>query len=102
MFNLRSHSRASHIAAIDLGSNSFHMIVARWDNGQLTLLDRLREPVRLGFGLQEDGSLSEDARERALACMERFGECLRGYPSRSVRIVGTKTLRSVKDSSQFL
>ncbi len=102
MFNLRSHSRASHIAAIDLGSNSFHMIVARWDNGQLTLLDRLREPVRLGFGLQEDGSLSEDARERALSCMERFGEALRAYPSRSVRIVGTKTLRSVRDSRQFL
>ena len=104
MFNLSAKNthQTSHIAAIDLGSNSFHMIVARWDNGQLNLLDRLREPVRLGFGLQEDLSLSEDARERALACLERFGECLRGYPSRSVRIVGTKTLRSVKDSSQFL
>jgi len=78
------------------------MIVARWDNGQLNLLDRLREPVRLGFGLQEDLSLSDDARDRALACLERFGECLHGYPSRSVRIVGTKTLRTVKDSSQFL
>lgn len=103
MFNLSFNSRnTSHIAAIDLGSNSFHMIVARWDNGQLTLLDRLREPVRMGFGLQEDGSLSDDARERALACMERFGECLRAYPSRSVRIVGTKTLRSITDSRQFL
>lgn len=103
MFNLSANNRqTSHIAAIDLGSNSFHMIVARWDNGQLNLLDRLREPVRMGFGLQEDGSLSDDARERALACMERFGECLRAYPSRSVRIVGTKTLRSIKDSRQFL
>lgn len=104
MFNLSSNNtrQTSHIAAIDLGSNSFHMIVARWDNGQLTLLDRLREPVRMGFGLQEDGSLSEDARERALACLERFGECLRGYPSRSVRIVGTKTLRSISDSREFL
>lgn len=103
MFNLRkSQSPASHIAAIDLGSNSFHMIVARWDNGQLILLDRLREPVRLGFGLQEDGTLSDEARERALACLERFGECLSAYPSRSVRIVGTKTLRSVSDSQQFM
>jgi len=103
MFNFSSNSRqTSHIAAIDLGSNSFHMIVARWDNGQITLLDRLREPVRMGFGLQDDGSLSDDARERALACMERFGECLRAYPSRSVRIVGTKTLRSITDSRQFL
>jgi exopolyphosphatase/guanosine-5'-triphosphate,3'-diphosphate pyrophosphatase len=49
MFNFSSNSRqTSHIAAIDLGSNSFHMIVARWDNGQLTLLDRLREPVKHG------------------------------------------------------
>jgi exopolyphosphatase/guanosine-5'-triphosphate,3'-diphosphate pyrophosphatase len=103
MFNLRkSHAQASHIAAIDLGSNSFHMIVARWDNGQLVLLDRLRESVRLGFGLQEDGSLSDEARERALACLERFGECLRAYPSRSVRAVGTKTLRNVSDSRQFM
>ncbi len=103
MFNLRkSQSQASHIAAIDLGSNSFHMIVARWDNGQLVLLDRLREPVRLGFGLQEDGTLSDEARERALACLERFGECLRAYPSRSVRAVGTKTLRNVSDSRQFM
>lgn len=104
MFNLSpgKFSQASHIAAIDLGSNSFHMIVARWDNDQLVLLDRLREPVRLGFGLQEDGSLSDDARERAMACLERFGECLRGYPSRNVRIVGTKTLRSISDSRQFL
>ena len=103
MFNLRrTPPQASHIAAIDLGSNSFHMIIAQWDNGQLNLLDRLREPVRLGFGLQEDGTLSDESRDRALACMERFGECLRAYPSRSVRIVGTKTLRNVADSRQFL
>lgn len=104
MFNLsrKETTHASHIAAIDLGSNSFHMIIARWDNDQLILLDRLREPVRLGWGLQADGSLSDDARLRALNCLERFGECLREYPSRSVRIVGTKTLRSINDARQFL
>lgn len=104
MFNLSRlfGSRASHIAAIDLGSNSFHMIIARWDQDQLTLLDRLRDPVRLGWGLEEDGSLTDEARDRALACLERFGERLRDYPSRSVRIVGTKTLRSIADSRDFL
>ena len=104
MFNLsrldRSHS--NYIAAIDLGSNSFHMIIAKWENDQLVVLDRLRDPVRMGWGLGIDGSLSEDARLRALACLEKFGERLREYPSRSVRIVGTKTLRSINDSSQFL
>jgi exopolyphosphatase/guanosine-5'-triphosphate,3'-diphosphate pyrophosphatase len=104
MFNLSRlfGSRASHIAAIDLGSNSFHLIIARWENDQLTLLDRLREPVRMGWGLGEDGSLSDDARDRALTCLERFGERLREYPSRSVRAVGTKTLRSIADSREFL
>lgn len=104
MFNLSrlDRSNTSHIAAIDLGSNSFHMIIAKWDNDQLVVLDRLRDPVRMGWGLGSDGSLSEDARIRALNCLEKFGERLREYPSRSVRIVGTKTLRSISDSSQFL
>jgi len=104
MFNLSrvDHANTSHIAAIDLGSNSFHMIIAKWDNDQLVVLDRLRDPVRMGWGLGSDGSLSEDARLRALNCLEKFGERLREYPSRSVRIVGTKTLRSINDSSQFL
>lgn len=104
MFNLsrKDPSLARHIAAIDLGSNSFHMIIARWDNDQLILLDRLRDSVRLGWGLEADGTLSTEARDRAMACLEKFGECLRGYPSRSVRIVGTKTLRSIVDSRQFL
>lgn len=104
MFNLSrlDRSNTNYIAAIDLGSNSFHMIIARWDNGQLVVLDRLRDPVRMGWGLGSDGSLSEEARLRALACLEKFGERLHEYPSRSVRIVGTKTLRSINDSSQFL
>jgi exopolyphosphatase / guanosine-5'-triphosphate,3'-diphosphate pyrophosphatase len=104
MFNLSTlkNSDFNHIVAIDLGSNSFHMIIALWHDGQIRLLDKLREPVQLGFGLQEDGSLTNESRERALACLERFGECLRGYPSRNVRIVGTKTLRSMKNSKDFL
>lgn len=104
MFNLTKtiDSGANYIAAIDLGSNSFHMIIGRWEDGQLVVVDKLREPVRLGWGLMGDGSLSQEARDRAMACLEKFGERLRGYPSRSVRIVGTKTLRSINDASQFL
>ena len=91
-----------YIAAIDLGSNSFHMIIARWEDHQLTLLDRLREPVRLGWGLESDGSLDHETCERALACLERFGERLRDFPSGNVRAVGTKTLRAIRDARNFL
>src|SRR5690554_2723638 len=101
-FSYVTPDHSCHLAAIDLGSNSFHMIIARWDNDQLVLLDRVREPVRLGWGLEADGSLSEQARERALNCLERFGEYLREYSSCSVRVVGTKTLRSLADSQIFL
>ncbi|MFY0663433.1 MAG: Ppx/GppA family phosphatase [Natronospirillum sp.] len=92
----------NEFAAIDLGSNSFHMVVARKEDGELRILDRLKESVRLGFGLNDDGSLDEDAKERALTCLRRFGERLTHLPSGSVRCVGTKTLRSASDTEAFL
>ncbi|HEY0939966.1 MAG TPA: exopolyphosphatase [Steroidobacter sp.] len=90
------------IAAVDLGSNSFHMIVARHSHGQLTVLDRLRETVRLGAGLDEQGRLKREAIDVALACLERFGQRLRDMKAESVRVVGTNTLRKAKRKGAFL
>lgn len=90
------------MAAVDLGSNSFHLIVARYEDGQLHVIDRLREMVRLAAGLRDDKTLSDDAKERALACLSRFGERLRDLPRGSVRAVGTNTLRRARGSRAFL
>jgi exopolyphosphatase / guanosine-5'-triphosphate,3'-diphosphate pyrophosphatase len=90
------------VAAIDLGSNSFHMIVARIDDGHLQVIDRLKEMVRLGEGLTNDKNLRADVTERALACLERFGQRLRGMPPGSVRAVGTNTLRQLRPETRFL
>ena len=90
------------IAAVDLGSNSFHMIVARVEDGQLRIIDRLREMVRLGAGLDNNGQISVEVQERALACLERFGQRLRAMPPGSVRAAGTNTLRMAKDSGAFI
>lgn len=90
------------LAAIDLGSNSFHMIVARVREGQIHVIDRLREMVRLGEGLAEDKQLTPEVAERALACLKRFGQRLRSMPHGSVRAVGTNTLRQVRDGGDFL
>jgi exopolyphosphatase/guanosine-5'-triphosphate,3'-diphosphate pyrophosphatase len=90
------------LAAVDLGSNSFHMIVARVGNGQLQVIDRLREMVRLGEGLQDDKTLSQEVSERALACLERFGQRLRALPQGSVRAVGTNTLRQIHRNDAFI
>ncbi len=90
------------VAAVDLGSNSFHMIVARIRDGQVNILDRLRESVRLADGLDENRNLLPEAQARALACLERFGQRLREMPRGSVRIVGTNTLRSAHNSREFV
>ncbi|MEQ9318078.1 MAG: Ppx/GppA family phosphatase, partial [Polyangiaceae bacterium] len=89
-------------AAIDLGSNSFHMIVGRLEAGKLTIVDKLRDRVRLAAGLDEAGNIAPDAQERAIACLQRFGQRLGGMPRTSVRAVGTNTLRKAKNSRGFM
>ena len=93
---------AAPVAAVDLGSNSFHMIVARPRDGHFRVLDRLREMVRLAAGLDRENNLSNEARARAIACLERFGQRLREIPPGSVRIVGTNTLRKARNAQSFL
>ena len=89
-------------AAIDLGSNSFHMIVCRYSNGELHVEDKLREMVRLGAGLDAKGRLDETTQARALACLERFGQRISGLPRKRIRAVGTNTLRVARNASDFL
>ncbi len=90
------------IAAVDLGSNSFHMIVGELRHGQLAIIDRLRETVRLAEGLSDDGTLSGDARRRAVECLSQFGERLQSMRADSVRAAGTSTLRRAREDSTFL
>lgn len=89
------------IAAVDLGSNSFHMIVGELRSGQLTIIDRLKETVRLSEGLQHNGPLAPAAKSRALECLSRFGERLRDMHASTVRTAGTSTLRRASDSHMF-
>ncbi len=90
------------LAAIDLGSNSFHMIVARPLEGDFQVIDRLKEMVRLAEGLTEDKDLRPEVAARALACLERFGQRLRVMPPGDVRAVGTNTLRQLSPECGFL
>ncbi|EIJ43068.1 exopolyphosphatase [Beggiatoa alba B18LD] len=96
------HPTPEVVAAVDLGSNSFHMIVARINDGQVRVLDRLREMVRLATGLDATQMISPEAQQRALDCLARFGQRLRDMPVDSVRIVGTNALRVAKNANDFL
>jgi exopolyphosphatase/guanosine-5'-triphosphate,3'-diphosphate pyrophosphatase len=90
------------IAAIDLGSNSFHMIVARTADGTFQVVDRMREMVRLAAGLNENNELTEAAITRAIACLRRFGERIAELPRGTVRVVGTNTLRMARNAAAFI
>ena len=90
------------LAAIDLGSNSFHLAIGRVVDGQIYPLDSLREAVRLGGGLTAEKRIDRATQARALEALAKFGERLRGFPKQAVRAVGTNTLRVAKNAPQFL
>jgi len=92
----------SILAAVDLGSNSFRLQVARAEGDQLYMLDGLREQVRLTEGLSDDKFLDAEAQQRALVALGRFSERLRDLPSVAVRAVGTNALRVAKNAPDFI
>lgn len=90
------------LAAVDLGSNSFHMVVARHLLGQLRVVDRLRETVRMANGLDAEGGLSAEAVGRALDCLSRLGQRVRTLPENRVRVIATNTVRQLRNPQGFL
>ncbi len=97
-----SESGFSRVAAIDLGSNSFHIVVAKVDHGEVRPMERLGEKVQLAAGLDEARQLSEEAIARGLECLGRFAQLLRGMPRGSVRVVATSALRQAKNRQVFI
>ncbi len=89
-------------AAIDLGSNSFHLIVTEVKNDQLLIIDRMKEMVRLASGLDDKGKLSKKSQQIGLDCLARFGQRLKNIPAENIRIVGTNTLRKAKNGAEFI
>jgi exopolyphosphatase/guanosine-5'-triphosphate,3'-diphosphate pyrophosphatase len=90
------------MAALDLGSNSFHLVVARVDAEGVHVLDDRRVMVRLAEGLDASGRLERAVERRALACLDRFGATLRPLPRGAVRVVGTNALRKAKNAREFV
>lgn len=94
------------LAAVDIGSNSFRLSIGRVheEHGirQIYQIDRMKETVRLAAGLDENKILSEDAIQRAIAVLERFGERLRSFHPDRVRAVATNTFRVARNTPEFL
>ena len=95
-------ARHDTLAAVDLGSNSFHLEIGRVVERQIYPLDAVREVVRLGGGLTADKRIDRATQARALESLAKFAERLRGFPRQAVRAVGTNALRVAKNAPQFL
>src|SRR5881394_3679877 len=95
-------ARQDTLAAVDLGSNSFHLEIGRVVDRQIYPLDAVREVVRLGGGLTAEKRIDRARQALALEALARFAERLRGFPRAAVRAVGTNALRVAKNSPQFL
>ncbi len=95
-------SASSLYAAIDLGSNSFHMLVVREVAGNIQTVARIKRKVRLAAGLDHDSHLSVDAMERGWQCLRLFSEQLQDIPPEQIRVVATATLRIAANAGAFL
>ena len=95
-------TKFSTLAAVDLGSNSFNLQIARVVSDQIYPLDSIRDPVAIAAGLSKDKKLTSDSQEKALDSLKRFGERLRGMDKNAVRAIGTNTLRVAKNAEDFL
>lgn len=99
---MSSPNAPREFAAIDLGSNSFHMIVARIVNGSIQVLSRLKRRVRLADGLDKNLVLSQEAIDRGVACLALFADRLQGFAPENVKVVGTYTLRRAVNNQDFI
>ncbi len=89
------------VGAVDLGSNSFHLVVAQESQGRIQVVDRIKERTGLGAGIGPRGKLDEQVALESLRCLERFQERLRTVPPRRIRAVGTRAFRDLRERSDF-
>ena len=89
-------------ACIDLGSNSFHLLIGEWQEGRIEIIERLSDKVQLGENVRSSGRISEAAFERGLNCLRRFKLLMRQYPLQQYWALGTNTFRVTANAEEFL
>lgn len=95
-------SRDELLGAIDLGSNSFHLAIARLDHGEVRRIASISEKVQLAAGLDENNVLSEEAIQRGLDCLQRFAQHVTEIAPNRLRIVATNALRKAVNAEAFI
>ena len=92
----------SHYAVVDLGSNSFHLLITQLVNNQIKVVTKIKQKVRLAAGLNSNNELNHDAINRGIACLTLFSQHLINIPVSNIRIVATAALRIAINRDDFL
>ena len=89
-------------ACIDLGSNSFHILIGEWIDGRIKIIERCSDSVQLGEDVRKTGRISEVAFQRGLDCLRHFKSLMDQYPIEQYWALGTNTFRVTENSRQFI
>ena len=89
-------------ACIDLGSNSFHLLIGEWEKGRVRIIERLSDKVQLGENVKSTGKISPRAYQRGLACLHQFKLLMRQYPLQKYWALGTNTFRVASNADEFI
>ena len=90
------------LVALDLGSNSFHMLIAERMDSTFKVVERFSQKVQLGEGVANTGKISEAAMARAMVCLMEFRQHINHYPVSAIGVVGTKTFRTANNVAPLL
>ncbi len=91
------------LAAVDIGSNAIRLVIGQIDDhGDISVLKKFREPVRLGEDVFSKGEITEKTREKALAAFVRFRNRIKEGSIKHVRAVATSALREAKNRDEFI
>ena len=96
-----TQSYGEYYAAVDLGSNSFHMVIVHVVNGSVQIIGKVKQKVRLASGLDDDLALDDISMERGWQCLQTFSERLQDIPASNIKVVATATLRLATNAQKF-
>ncbi len=89
-------------AAIDIGSNTIHLVVARCTPHDLNIVEDQQEMVRIGESVTATGEISQEKAKAAIATLKRYKALAREHKASSILVVATEAIRQASNSAAFL
>ena len=86
------------IATIDLGSNSFHMLISEINNNKVKTITTEKSKVQLRAGLTDSFDIDDDTKQRAIECLSNFSKQIKNNNVDIIEAVGTYTLRKAENN----